>query len=156
MLGLAYEYFWFVMTWYCWKYYILPFLGGWYLIQGSDILFNHMMGLKKIMKKNLLFILGSGGHTAELLQLFQNFDFKKYKCIYFVRSSADRNSEIRVRRLLQEKNVEMENIFWIKIPRSRNVKQSYFTSVFSSVWSIFVTFFKLYRFRDAEAISFPL
>ena len=156
MLELALEYFLFLMSWYCWKWYILPFMGGWYLIHLSDILFSYMLGAKKIMKKNLLFILGSGGHTGELLQLLQNFDFKKYKCLYFVRSSSDRNSEIRMRKLLEEKKIAIENTFWIAIPRSRNVKQSYFTSIFTSVWSIIVTFFKLYRYRDADGISMIL
>jgi len=66
--------------------------------------------------------MGSGGHTGEMLSLLKDFDFKLYKCLYFVRSTVDRNSEIRIRKLLQSKGVHEENTFWITIPRARNVK----------------------------------
>jgi hypothetical protein len=47
----------------------------------------------------------------------------------------------------------MRKFFYITIPRSRKVKQSYFTSIFTSIWSILVAFCKLFKHRDAEAIS---
>ena len=43
-------------------------------------------------------------------------------------------------------------MFWVTIPRSRKVKQSYSSSVFTSIWAILVALFKLLKFRNADMI----
>ena len=87
---IFWEYYYFFFTWPCWKGYILPFMGGWYAIQILNIWMDQKLGLKKLYKKNIMIILGSGGHTGEMLRLFDSFEFKKYNGVYFIRSNDDR------------------------------------------------------------------
>ena len=70
-LALFLEYFYFFFTWTCWRRYTIPFILGWYAIQGLNIVMDQKLGLKKIMKKTILIVLGSGGHTGEMMILLQ-------------------------------------------------------------------------------------
>jgi len=45
----------------------------------------------------LVIVLGSGGHTAEMLRLIENLDFKKYTRRLYVISSGDILSESKAR-----------------------------------------------------------
>ncbi len=105
MLSIITEYWNFLFTRICWTKYIIPFILGWYALQGLNVMMDQKLGLKKLCKKTILIVLGSGGHTGEMLRLLDSFDFTKYHCIYFVRSNEDRNSEIRVRRFIDSKKV---------------------------------------------------
>ena len=104
MLSSLYELFWeyyaFMFTWVCWKDYILPFIAGWYVTQVIWILLDQKAGLKRLMKKTILIVLGSGGHTGEMMILLKDLDFKKYHHVYFLRANEDRNTEIKVRKLM--------------------------------------------------------
>ena len=59
--------------------------------------------------KDVIFILGSGGHTAEMIRLMENFNFKKYRIITFVRSEGDIGSELKVKKLIANKKVNHVN-----------------------------------------------
>ena len=109
MLEVLIEYYYFFFTYDCWRHYIIPFMAGWYCLQALNVMVDHYHGFKRIMKRNIMIVLGSGGHTGEMMRLMENFKFEKYLMVYFVRSSADRNSEIRVRKLIQSRNVK----FWL-------------------------------------------
>ncbi|XP_025412317.1 UDP-N-acetylglucosamine transferase subunit ALG14 homolog isoform X2 [Sipha flava] len=81
-----------------------------------------------------LIVIGSGGHTAEMLRLMNKMNKKKFTPRLYLLANTDTTSQIRV------ENEEC-GIDWsiVKIPRSRYVNQSYLTSIFSTIYSIFMT-----------------
>ncbi|KRY51146.1 Gut-specific cysteine proteinase [Trichinella britovi] len=64
-------------------------------------------------------VLGSGGHTMEILRLVQSFDNSKYNPIHFIIADTDSNSVEKVKPMLKDGNVSFSTI-----RRCREVKQS--------------------------------
>lgn len=79
-----------------------------------------------------MIILGSGGHTAEMLQIISHLNFKNYSPRVYIYAQTDK--------LSSEKIKDMENgnkdYKIVKIYRSREVRQSYFTSILTTILSI--------------------
>lgn len=99
-----------------------------------------------------LIIVGSGGHTSEVLRSMANFSPLKFSPRCYVIAETDRISELKVlhyEKFLEEKwKAESCGKFEIiRIPRSREVRQSYLTSVFSTLWSFVKCFPIVWRFR---------
>ncbi|KAA8499696.1 UDP-N-acetylglucosamine transferase subunit ALG14-like [Porphyridium purpureum] len=95
-------------------------------------------------KPTIMFVLGSGGHTAEMLHFVRDwfrcmptFDENQRGIAYkfvFVVASTDNHSEQKVLELFKDaargaSHVEYEVA---KIPRAREVRQSWVTSVFTT------------------------
>ena len=93
---------------------------------------------KKIL--NFLSVLGSGGHTTEMISLIE--EIKKSNpttiCKFKFITSEDR-SKISIKKKFPEEKEEN----FIFIPRSRSVHQSYFTSIFTTIYSFLITLFKV-------------
>lgn len=70
-------------------------------------------------------VLGSGGHTMEMIKLIENLNWNSYKPIHFVISSGDNMSMNKI-----PKDVRMDCKVH-RIRRSREVGQSFLTSTFS-------------------------
>ncbi|XP_022179806.1 UDP-N-acetylglucosamine transferase subunit ALG14 homolog [Myzus persicae] len=81
-----------------------------------------------------LIVIGSGGHTAEMLRLMNNMNKLKFMPRLYLLADSDTTSRNRV------ENDEI-GLDWsiATIPRSRHVNQSYLTSIFSTVYAIFIT-----------------
>ncbi|KAJ8870227.1 hypothetical protein PR048_029244 [Dryococelus australis] len=78
-------------------------------------------------------IIGSGGHTTEMLKLVQELKPEKYTPrMYFV-ASNDTTSEVRILKLEGENKSDYEII---KIPRSRNVHQSFVSSFATTLYAV--------------------
>ncbi|XP_067010586.1 UDP-N-acetylglucosamine transferase subunit ALG14 [Anabrus simplex] len=77
-------------------------------------------------------IIGSGGHTSEMLRLTCNLNPKRYDPRIYIMASSDVSSEVKVREVERERN---SSYIIIKIPRSRNVNQSYISSIFTTIYS---------------------
>lgn len=95
-------------------------------------------------KKSLRTILciGSGGHTTELLRIVKNLDSKKYEPRLYIVADNDFSSEVKIH------TSEIPKTYVIsRIPRSRNVNQSYLSSVFSTLYSTFYTIPVVYNFK---------
>ncbi|KAJ3433892.1 glycosyl transferase-related [Anaeramoeba flamelloides] len=104
----------------------------------------------KIHKKNaneqirVLSVLGSGGHTAEMLKLLETLfigEKRNYK-ITFVIASSDKNSQHKAK-AFSTKFKEKFGIDDIKVhlvPRSRKVGQSYLSSIFTTLYASFFSF----------------
>ncbi|XP_018574620.1 UDP-N-acetylglucosamine transferase subunit ALG14 homolog [Anoplophora glabripennis] len=83
--------------------------------------------------------IGSGGHTTEMLKLIETLDFIKYSPRYYIIASNDVTSARKVEDLehIKRKYIRKEPDYRIyRIPRSRDVKQSYITSTFTTLYSI--------------------
>lgn len=81
-------------------------------------------------------ILGSGGHTTEMLALTKELDKARYTPRIYVLAVTDTTSEPKV--LAQEQDRDDYQI--IRIGRSRHVGQSYTSSVFTTFRSILECF----------------
>ncbi|KAK9368354.1 oligosaccharide biosynthesis protein Alg14 like-domain-containing protein [Lipomyces kononenkoae] len=90
-----------------------------------------------------MFVLGSGGHTTELLGIVSQLDFSLYPLRTYVSFSGDTLSTVRALRLEKDKHEtapatarggRRQNVATVELRRARNVGQSYFTSIFTSIW----------------------
>lgn len=81
-----------------------------------------------------LICLGSGGHTKEMIAILQEFNFKNYSPRHYIIADNDITSKSKVTALESPTATD----FTIQsISRSRAVKQSYFTSIFTTIISTF-------------------
>nr|XP_033327159.1 UDP-N-acetylglucosamine transferase subunit ALG14 homolog [Megalopta genalis] len=78
-----------------------------------------------------LIILGSGGHTAEMIRILSYLEFKNYSPRIYVHADTDVISVEKVQ------DLEKDNTDYkiIKIQRSREIRQSYFTSIYTTLWA---------------------
>ena len=104
-----------------------------------------------------LIVLGSGGHTAEMLRLLGGINLANYSPRVYIIAEGDKMSEEKVRKFELEASrrgtdtsptsstgsnslTEQQPVFNIcRVPRARKVMQSYVTSVFSTLLAIFYT-----------------
>ncbi|CAL6055718.1 UDP-N-acetylglucosamine_transferase subunit ALG14 [Hexamita inflata] len=93
--------------------------------------------------KTELFILGSGGHTREMLHILS---LVKPTDPIFVHADSDILSKDLTSKIYQESK-------FIPIVRARQVKQSYFTSIFSTVHALFKSFKIIYDTKPSLLIS---
>lgn len=87
-------------------------------------------------------VLGSGGHTTEMLQLLKHVPSKAYDPLFYVIASTDETSERRVNAFGGRLPTEI-----YRIPRSREVGQSYLTSIFTTLWAFGSSFVLVLRTR---------
>ncbi|CAG9539323.1 unnamed protein product [Cercopithifilaria johnstoni] len=98
-------------------------------------------------------VAGSGGHTAELLILMSAFKQQFGHRIYIV-SHTDRLSEQKI--IEFEKSQRLGDFQMERIRRSREVKQSYVTSIFTTIWACVESLFLMWRIRpDAVLCNGP-
>jgi beta-1,4-N-acetylglucosaminyltransferase len=83
--------------------------------------------------KSIMIILGSGGHTGELLIMISKLNIRKFEKVYFVISHNDNSSENKAKELL---HIDDKRVQFLRIYRSRNVGQSYFSSIFTTQWAL--------------------
>eukprot|EP00736_Rhodelphis_marinus_P003970 Rmarinus@m.27633 len=90
-----------------------------------------------------LAVLGSGGHTMEMIALLRNLDRSKYWPRCYVLAKTDNHS---LEKLQATIGISEDEVIY-RIPRSREVGQSYLSSVFTTLWSIFSSFTAVVFFR---------
>ncbi|CAI9773264.1 unnamed protein product [Fraxinus pennsylvanica] len=88
-----------------------------------------------------LIVLGSGGHTAEMLNLLAVLQKERFKPRYYVAAATDNMSLQKARvledSLMDEIGVDMvETAHFMQIYRSREVGQSYITSIGTTLIAI--------------------
>ena len=81
-----------------------------------------------------LVVLGSGGHTAEMLRLITDFDFGRYTPLTLVTAATDTTSRAKAERELPREALATAR--WAEIPRAREVGQSFVTSVPSTLHAL--------------------
>jgi beta-1,4-N-acetylglucosaminyltransferase len=101
---------------------------------------------RKTLRKSVsaMVVWGSGGHTTEMLRLIQHLDTSKYMPMTFVVAFSDKTSEDKIRTSTCPCAV---NATWLRIPRSREVKQSWFTSVFTTAYATLHSFVMICRIQ---------
>lgn len=86
-------------------------------------------------------ILGSGGHTTEMLEILKTMEEEDYEFFYVV-SNTDTTSKDK----FYESKINRDGPFF-SIPRARSVHQSYFTSIFTTIYSLFYSIFIYYQIQ---------
>lgn len=85
------------------------------------------------------------GHTTEMLEIVKKLNPDKYNPRFYVVAENDENS---IRKLkMTEEETSNKNYKVFKIPRSRKVKQSYWSSIFTTLVSLFSCFPLLWEIR---------
>jgi beta-1,4-N-acetylglucosaminyltransferase len=89
---------------------------------------------RKYYGKSIMIVLGSGGHTGELLIMIKKLDLNKFSKIYLVYSHNDTSSANKIKENI---DVETHNkkIEYHTIYRSRNVGQSFKSSIITTIIS---------------------
>ncbi|XP_054728843.1 UDP-N-acetylglucosamine transferase subunit ALG14 homolog [Anastrepha obliqua] len=90
-------------------------------------------------------VLGSGGHTAEMctinMALLGTDKGKRiYEPLRYVIANDDTTSRSRITSAMQRVGVALDDTSFIYVPRSRKVGQSYFSSVFTTLWALLWSF----------------
>ncbi|XP_014208661.1 UDP-N-acetylglucosamine transferase subunit ALG14 homolog [Copidosoma floridanum] len=92
--------------------------------------------LKRTKPAKTLIVLGSGGHTTEILRIVEQLNGKKYKPRIYLKAKSDEISENKVKQV--ETNTKDYKL--IDISRSREVGQSYLTSILTTASSVMQSF----------------
>ncbi|KAK5579621.1 hypothetical protein RB653_009306 [Dictyostelium firmibasis] len=92
-------------------------------------------------KKQLktMVVLGSGGHTTEMFYLLKKVDRNKFSPITYVLADNDKRSEDKI------KIEDSSSPIIKKIPRSRNVGQSFFKSIFTTLIALFYSMLLIFK-----------
>ncbi|XP_020808396.1 UDP-N-acetylglucosamine transferase subunit ALG14 homolog [Drosophila serrata] len=95
-------------------------------------------------------VLGSGGHTAEMCRLTQALlqqedakQARKYQPISFILASSDTTSERQLREALPAPMIARSE--FVRVPRSRSVGQSWFSSIFTTLWALLWSCYLVWR-----------
>lgn len=84
-----------------------------------------------------LIVLGSGGHTAEIMTIVKQLNRKNYSPRFYILADTDQQSKAKVL-CLEEPTTSKNDYEFVPIKRSRHVGQCYFTSVFTTIRSIWL------------------
>ena len=101
-----------------------------------------------------MIVFGSGGHTSEMLMMLEQLKTEKYGRVYFVIAMSDTWSIRKItdyfkNHVKHKRDLTNDpgNIEIVKLYRSREVKQSYFTSIFTTLLAILHSFWILLWIR---------
>ena len=104
-------------------------------------------GSSNLRRLNTCAVLGSGGHTTEMIQLLANLSPHHYYPISFVVAKTDTTSVMRLEQLSSTSPLFSSYSIY-QIPRAREVGQSYISSVFTTLHSLFYSItLVLFRIR---------
>ncbi|KAJ3242974.1 hypothetical protein HDU78_000927 [Chytriomyces hyalinus] len=90
--------------------------------------------------KSLLIVLGSGGHTSEMLTLLQTMNTDRFCPRIYCAAESDTLSFAKVQNGIEKGQQEGKQFFTVPMTRSRAVNQSWFTSIFTTMAAIFYAF----------------
>ncbi|KAK9938875.1 hypothetical protein M0R45_015590 [Rubus argutus] len=99
--------------------------------------------------RSTLIILGSGGHTAEMLNLLSVLQKDRFSPRFYIAAATD-NMSLQKARLFEETEDKMEETSrsqFMQIYRSREVGQSYITSVLTTIIAVVHALLLMLRIR---------
>eukprot|EP00923_Selenidium_pygospionis_P003365 GHVN01005338.1.p1 GENE.GHVN01005338.1~~GHVN01005338.1.p1 ORF type:complete len:241 (+),score=44.96 GHVN01005338.1:102-824(+) len=101
-------------------------------------------------------VLGSGGHTAELTPVLKSLDLTQFHLTLY-KADSDERSEASVKHELGVGLLKSAlELKFVSIPRSREVKQSWITTVFTSIKALITCLsFTFQNFPDLVIVNGP-
>uniref|UniRef100_A0A182NKY3 UDP-N-acetylglucosamine transferase subunit ALG14 n=1 Tax=Anopheles dirus TaxID=7168 RepID=A0A182NKY3_9DIPT len=124
---------------------LLLFVGGLLLVRLVQLLVSVRRGQgsaavtpPRTVPARTMIVLGSGGHTAEMLRIVERLDGGRYSPRQYVVASTDKTSVVKVleSEILRQPDPEKQTYEIITIPRSRDVHQSYVSSAVTTVLAL--------------------
>ena len=118
-----------------------------------------------LAQKSLLIVFGSGGHTTEMLLMLASkekheFDFSKYKEVHFLIGHSDNWSMTKIKDFFAAKKQpgfdvfrDVPNLHVARVYRSREVKQSYITSIATTLIALLHSVYLVGKIRP-DIVSF--
>ena len=102
-------------------------------------------------------VLGSGGHTAEMLQLLASMDLASYAPRDYVLATTDHTSAQKIEAFESERQQRRgagpPEHKLLRLPRSREVGQSYATSVLTTLYALVHAVFLVLRRRPSLLLT---
>lgn len=108
-----------------------------------------------------LIVLGSGGHTAEMLSIVNVLEKDRFVPRFYIAAGTD-NMSLQKARVLEESLIQKEEIgnkkdiqevaYFEQIYRSREVGQSYLTSIYTTLVAILHALWLMLKFRPEVII----
>jgi beta-1,4-N-acetylglucosaminyltransferase len=99
-------------------------------------------------------VVGSGGHTAEMMTALRSFPETKFTSLFYRReyvlADTDQTSRAKIVRFEEERG-DVEECGFHVVPRAREVGQSYFTSAFTTTLA-FWSSWKVYAKTKPDAV----
>jgi beta-1,4-N-acetylglucosaminyltransferase len=85
-----------------------------------------------------LIVLGSGGHTTEMLSFLSTLEEKNYSPRYYIVAQSEKGKNDSRNKATQFEQELQSTSKWriLDIPRAREVGQSYFTSIFTTIHAL--------------------
>lgn len=108
-----------------------------YKILSSECTLTNSKSLRTVM------CIGSGGHTTELLRLTKKININKYNPRLYILADNDLSSEVKIHEIEKVKSSYM----LARIPRSRNVQQTYQSSIYTTLYATLYTAPIIYNFK---------
>uniref|UniRef100_A0A182QI36 UDP-N-acetylglucosamine transferase subunit ALG14 n=1 Tax=Anopheles farauti TaxID=69004 RepID=A0A182QI36_9DIPT len=123
---------------------LLLFIGGLLLVRLVQLLISIRRGQTsstvspRTVPARTMIVMGSGGHTAEMLRIAERLDGGRYSPRQYVVASTDKTSVVKVieSEIRRQPDPEKQTYEIITIPRSRDVHQSYVSSVATTVLAL--------------------
>lgn len=98
---------------------------------------NGEYGSKRSVPCHTLIVMGSGGHTSEMIGVVGGLNLKRYTPRVYVSAREDKMSREKVEKFEKaNKTLGTPAVVLKTIPRARQVLQSYFTSIFTTLAAI--------------------
>ncbi|XP_053929746.1 LOW QUALITY PROTEIN: UDP-N-acetylglucosamine transferase subunit ALG14 homolog [Cuculus canorus] len=96
----------------------------------------------------LLVVAGSGGHTTEILRLLSCLS-ESYSPKHYILADSDNMSEVKIRSFEQKRSETFSGSQFTlhRIPRSREVRQSWTSSVVTTLYSILYSLPLIYKLK---------
>ena len=113
-------------------------------------IFQSRNGFSSARQRNMpmktLVVLGSGGHTSEMLELIQRLDARRYSPMTYVIAKSDTTSLVRLQ-ACNKTGPRCPPGEVLYLPRSREVGQSYWTSIGTTTFSLLYAFGMVLKIR---------
>lgn len=113
------------------------------------VLKNELPAPRKSLRStsSTIIVLGSGGHTSEMINLVKELDRSRYTKRHYISAASDQLSRERVISFEGGIGASHSDYTFTNIFRSRNVHQSYLSSVFTTLKSFWECVPLVYRLR---------
>ena len=97
-------------------------------------------------------VIGSGGHTMEMTSFLKQLNPDLFNDRFYIVAETDKlgvDKVMEAEKELHSKKINENKDFFevIKIPRSREVGQSYFSSIFTTLWATFLSIKEVWRIK---------
>ncbi len=133
-----------------------------YVLQASRLQPPALGNKPKTKSSHVVIVLGSGGHTAEMMSLLRDIDTTRYTHRTYIVSSEDNFSSSKakeIEKVIEEKQIRAKphhgsGTWDLKtVPRARKIHQSLYTTPFSALWCLLGCIYSLYKTSRSSTVA---